>query len=62
MSNEQMNNRRMSNALDTARFEKLFAPQRETKRRSIIRAIDVKKVYRTGTQETHALRGATRSI
>src|SRR4051812_5142804 len=52
----------MSNALDTARFEKLFAPQRETKRRSIIRAIDVKKVYRTGTQETHALRGATLDI
>jgi len=28
----------------------------------IIRAVDVKKVYRSGTQETHALRGATLEI
>ena len=28
----------------------------------IIRAVDVKKIYRTGTQETHALRGATLEI
>ena len=28
----------------------------------IIRAVEVKKVYRTGTQETHALRGATLEI
>jgi putative ABC transport system ATP-binding protein len=28
----------------------------------IIRAVDVKKIYRTGIQETHALRGATLEI
>ena len=40
----------------------LFTPPAELPRRSIIRAVDVKKIYRSGTQETHALRGASLQI
>lgn len=40
----------------------LFTPPAEVTRRSIIRAVDVKKIYRSGTQETHALRGASLQI
>ncbi len=34
----------------------------ENERPKVIRAVDVKKIYRTGTQETHALRGATLDV
>ncbi len=40
----------------------LFAEPAAGQRRTIIRAVDVKKVYRMGTQEVHALRGATLDI
>ena len=49
-------------ASGNAPFDDLFAPSKEQSRRRIIRAVDVKKVYRMGRQETHALRGATLSI
>jgi putative ABC transport system ATP-binding protein len=45
-----------------ANLAPLFTPPAQLPRRSIIRAVDVKKIYRTGTQETHALRGASLQI
>ena len=41
-------------------FDALRSPSEKPS--CIIRAVEVKKVYRTGTQETHALRGATLEI
>lgn len=48
--------------VDQQKFQALFemSPVEET--RCVIRAVDVKKVYRMGQQETHALRGATLDI
>jgi len=43
-------------------IEALLNPDETQGRRCVIRAVDVKKVYKTGTQETHALRGATVDI
>ena len=45
--------------VDQEKFQALFemSPVEET--RCVIRAVDVKKVYRMGQQETHALRGAS---
>lgn len=43
-------------------FEALFALPAEDEQRCIIRSVNVKKVYRRGKTETHALRGATLSI
>lgn len=43
-------------------FEALRSRSKSEAASCIIRAVDVKKVYRTGTQETHALRGATLEI
>ena len=40
----------------------LFSPPADTTRPAVIRAVDVRKIYRMGAQETHALRGATLSI
>jgi putative ABC transport system ATP-binding protein len=40
----------------------LFRPARAEERPCVIRAVDVHKVYKTGEQETHALRGATLSV
>jgi putative ABC transport system ATP-binding protein len=34
----------------------------DEERPKVIRAVDVKKIYRQGTQETHALRGATLDV
>jgi putative ABC transport system ATP-binding protein len=45
-----------------ALFGELFAPPAADARQCVIRAIDVHKVYGSGTQETHALRGATLEI
>jgi putative ABC transport system ATP-binding protein len=42
--------------------EALFAPPSVRETPCVIRAIDVRKVYRIGNQETHALRGATLNI
>jgi len=44
------------------RLNALVSATREEPYRTIIRAKDVRKVYRSGTQETHALRGATVDI
>ena len=46
-------------ALDDPQLEALFRLPSEKKRRSVIRAIDVKKTYFMGENQTHALRGAT---
>ncbi|OPZ28395.1 MAG: Macrolide export ATP-binding/permease protein MacB [Lentisphaerae bacterium ADurb.BinA184] len=48
--------------LDEAKFEALFIPPAGEGKRCIIRAVDVRKIYRMGTVETHALRGATLDI
>lgn len=37
----------------------MFAPPPGNQRSAVIRAVDVRKMYRMGSQETHALRGAT---
>ena len=44
------------------KLKTLFAPAAAEKKRCIIRAVDVRKVYRMGSVETHALRGATLDI
>jgi putative ABC transport system ATP-binding protein len=49
-------------ALDREKFQALFTLPAEEARACVIRAVDVKKVYRMGNQETHALRGATLDI
>jgi len=47
---------------DVDRFEALFAPPDKEQSDCVIRAVDVKKIYRMGPIETHALRGATLDI
>jgi putative ABC transport system ATP-binding protein len=47
---------------DAARLERMFEPPPCGDRRCIIRAVDVRKTYRIGNVETHALRGATLDI
>ncbi len=49
-------------AVDQAQLNELFAEPAANQRRCIIRAVDVKKTYRMGSQEVHALRGATLDI
>jgi putative ABC transport system ATP-binding protein len=49
-------------AHDPAQLAALFAPPPVAERSCVIRAVDVKKVYRMGTVETHALRGASIDI
>jgi putative ABC transport system ATP-binding protein len=46
----------------SARARELFEPSGGEERQRVIRAVDVHKIYRSGTQETHALRGATLEI
>lgn len=41
------------------KLDDLFTPPETTEQRCIIRAVDVRKTYKTGSTETHALRGAT---
>jgi len=48
--------------IDQDRFDALFPASCETGRRCIIRAVDVRKIYRMGKVETHALRGVTVDI
>ena len=48
--------------VNKAQFEAMFPPGTEGGRRTIIRAVDVKKVYRMGAIETQALRGVTVDI
>ena len=48
--------------LDQQKLDALFPPSNEAGRRCIIRAVDVRKTYRMGSVETHALRGATVDI
>ncbi len=43
-------------------IEELFNTSVEEERECIIHAVDVKKTYRMGSQETHALRGATLDV
>jgi len=47
---------------DRAKLDALFRTSSGDETRRVIRAVDVKKTYRTGKQETHALRGATLDI
>ena len=47
---------------DQALFRELVEPTQDGARERVIHAVDVHKVYRAGTQETHALRGATLEI
>lgn len=44
------------------RVQALFRPPENQARSAVIRAVDVRKVYRMGNQETHALQGANLSI
>jgi len=48
--------------LDQQKLNALFPASEEAGRRCIIRAVDVRKVYRMGKVETHALRGVTVDI
>ena len=45
-----------------AAMDVLFARPETDEQRCIIRAVDVKKIYKRGNSETHALRGATLNI
>ncbi len=47
---------------DSKKLDELFSMPEDQGKRCIIRAVDVKKIYKTGTIETHALRGATLDI
>jgi len=47
---------------NTDPFEALFLPPYQEQSDCVIRAVDVKKIYRMGGLETHALRGATLAI
>ncbi len=49
-------------SLDPRRLEALLNPPKDEERQRVIRAVDVRKVYRTGGVETHALRGATLEV
>lgn len=46
----------------SAALDKLFNQDDDGQARCIIRAVDVRKVYKRGNSETHALRGATLNI
>jgi putative ABC transport system ATP-binding protein len=43
-------------------YQNFFLLPEEKERPRVIRAVDIKKIYRTGDQETHALRGATLDV
>jgi len=43
-------------------LDRLFDLPEDNRRRCVIRGVDIRKVYRTGKVETHALRGATLEI
>ena len=48
--------------IDPAEFDQVFGITDKQEVPYVIRAVDVKKIYRTGKMETHALRGATLDI
>ena len=48
--------------LPLPKLESLFPPDEQAGRRTMIRAVDVRKVYRMGAVETHALRGVSVDI
>ncbi len=48
--------------LDKDKVDALFRPPTENERPCVIRAVDVKKIYRIGDVETHALRGVSVDI
>ncbi|MEI8350991.1 MAG: ABC transporter ATP-binding protein [bacterium] len=52
----------MITQLDRNKITALFSPPERQERPCVIRAVDVRKVYRRGGEETHALRGATVDI
>lgn len=45
-----------------ANLESLFAPPAKEEAPCVIRGVNIKKIYRMGDQETHALRGATLDV
>lgn len=49
----------MEMELDNSKIEALFCPPAGATRPCVIRAVDVRKIYRRGSEETHALRGAS---
>jgi len=49
-------------SIDRAKFESLFKKPEKDEPPCVIRAVNVKKIYRAGSQETHALRGATLDV
>jgi len=48
--------------IDEQRFRALFEAPAGSHDQVAIRGVDIRKVYRMGTQETHALRGATLDV
>jgi len=48
--------------LDTDKILELFDTSGPEERQKVIRAVDVRKIYKTGDTETHALRGATMDV
>lgn len=48
--------------LKPEQFDALFAEPEQSQRSRVIRAVDVKKIYRMGNLEVHALRGATLDV
>jgi len=48
--------------LNTTQLAELFEPPPDAARRCIIRAVDVRKTYKMGQLEVHALRGATLDV
>ena len=48
--------------IDQKLFQNLFAEPADERKPVIIRGVDIHKVYKMGSQETHALRGATLDV
>jgi putative ABC transport system ATP-binding protein len=48
--------------IDKQKFEALLGERQDKEVPCVIRAVDVKKIYKMGNTETHALRGATLDI
>lgn len=48
--------------VDRQKLEALFIPPDQETTSCVIRAVDVKKTYKMGAQETHALRGSTLDV
>ncbi len=48
--------------IDQKKFNDLFTIPEGDERQVIIRGVDIRKIYKMGNQETHALRGATLDV